>query len=370
MSDWPQWRGPQRNGISKETNLGTAWPGAGPRKLWSAQLGQGYSGVTVLGNRLYTMGNARETDYIHCLNADTGKIVWQHKYPCGSGDYGGPRSTPTISNGRVYTLSREGHALCLNAATGTVLWQQNLRASVPQWGFTSSPLVLGSRVLLNAGANGTALDATTGRVLWGGSGGGAAYASAVPFTAGGQSGVAIFAASGLVAVDPANGRVLWQHPWTTSYDVNAADPIFSGDDVFISSNYGKGGALLRVSGGRPQVVWENRSMKNHFNTCVLLDGSLYGNDENTLRCIDWRTGAERWSLRGIDKGGLIAADGKLLVLTGRGELVVLAATPTKLTELARAGVVSGTCWTHPTLAGGRLFARSQEGALVALDLRK
>src|SRR5262249_31112690 len=157
--------------------------------------------------------------------------------------------------------------------------------------------------------------------------------------------------------------------WETSYDVNAADPQLSGSDVFISSNYGRGCAMLRPSGGGAQVVWENRNMKNHFNSCVILNGGIYGNDENTLKCLDQRTGGEKWRARGIGKGGLIAADNKLIVLTERGELFVAQAAPDRFNELARAKVLDGTCWTHPVLANGFIYCRSHEGDLVCLDVR-
>ena len=367
MADWPQWRGALRNGITSET---VGWRGGKPRQLWQANIGQGFSSVAVVSGKLYTMGNVNNTDWVHCLDTATGKPVWQYRYPCSSGDYPGPRATPTVHSGMVYTLSREGLALCLNAATGKVLWQQKLSGQIPQWGFAGSPLIAGSRVIYNVGASGVALDKATGKILWQSGGGPAGYAAPVPFTAGGQSGVAIFAGKSLIALNPANGRPLWQFPWETSYDVNAADPIFSGDQVFISSNYGKGGALLQLGGGQPKALWQSRSMKNHANSCVLVKGHLYGNDEGTLRCIEWATGRERWSLRGgLDKGGLIAAGNQLLVMGGRGELILLAATPDKLTEQARATVLDGTCWTHPVLSNGTLYVRNQEGTLIALNLR-
>lgn len=374
-TDWPQWRGPARKGVSAETNWVSRWPGGAPKRLWSKQVGQGFSSVAVAGGRLYTMGNQNNQDVVSCLQAATGKVLWQSRYPCAAGDYGGPRATPTVHGGNVYTLSREGLALCLNASTGKSVWRRDVgretRAQMPGWGYASSPLIQGNLVLYNIGRAGVALDKKTGHIAWKSGAGLAGYASPVPFTAGAQnSGVAMFAGSGIVAVNPATGRTLWQYPWATSFDVNAADPIFSGDTVFISSNYNKGGALLRFgASGRPSVIWENRNMRNHFNSCVLVGGALYGNDENTLKCVDLRTGAERWRMRGMGKGGLIAAAGKLLVLTERGELVVVSATPDRFNEIARAKVLDGTCWTHPVLAGGLLYCRNQEGALVCLDLR-
>jgi outer membrane protein assembly factor BamB len=370
-ADWPQWRGPARNGISAEAGWKSRWPAGGPKQVWTTQLGQGYSSVSVVGGRVYTMGNRDGRDWVYCLDAKTGKPIWTHNYPCATGDYGGPRATPTVDGTVVYTLSREGHAHALNAATGKPIWSRDLRkvANVepPNWGFASSPLVIAGRIIYNAGTAGVALDGG-GRVVWK-SGGDSGYASPVAFSVTGQKGVALFSGFGIVAVNPADGRELWRHRWETSYNVNAADPLFVGDAVFISSNYNKGCALLRLVGGRPTVAWQNRSMRNHFNTTVRVGDSLYGNDENTLRCLDLKTGAERWSMRGMGKGGLIASDGKLLVLTERGELLVIQATPERLVELARAKVINGTCWTHPVLANGFIYCRSQEGTLVCLDVR-
>jgi outer membrane protein assembly factor BamB len=371
-ADWPQWRGPERNGVSRET--GWQWPKAGPRRLWSAQVGEGFSAVAVWQGRLYTMGNRNGQDVVSCLNAGSGRVIWTHRYPCPVGDYGGPRATPTVHSGRVYTLSREGQAFCLDAGSGRPVWSKDLRretrAETPKWGFAGSPLVVGNRVIYNVGAAGTAVDRETGRVLWRSSPSTAGYASPIACTVGGRPCVALFVASGLVGVAPDTGRILFDHRWQTEYDVNAADPVFWGDTVFISSNYNQGGALLRLGRGRPQVLWQNRVMRNHANSSVLVGGHLYGNDENTLKCVDARTGQERWRRRGIGKGGLIAAGGRLLVLTERGGLLLVQATAGRYTELAQANILGGTCWTAPTLANGLLYARNQEGELVCMDLRR
>lgn len=370
--DWPQWRGPLRNGISAEVGWFSGW-GNGPRRRWAVEVGEGFSAVAVVGLRVFTLGNAGGKDTIYCLNADTGKPIWTHSYPCSPGDYGGTRATPTVSGGRVFTLSREGHAFCLDVGTGAVVWQKNLArelgAQVPTWGFAGSPLVEGGAVVYNVGAAGAALDRTTGRTLWKSGPGPAGYASPIAYDMAGRRVVALFAGTAMLGVDPKNGAVVWRHPWNTSYDVNAADPVFAGTDVFLSSNYDRGCALLRPGSGRAQVVWQNKSMRNHFSSTVLVNGALYGNDQNTLKCLDLRTGAERWQMRGMGKGGLIAADNKLIVLTERGELLVVSATPAKYTELARMKVLDGTCWTHPVLANGALYCRSHEGRLVRMDLR-
>jgi outer membrane protein assembly factor BamB len=373
-ADWPQWRGPRRDGISSETGWLLRWPATGPRRLWTAQVGEGYSSVAVKDGRVYTMGNAGDRDTVYCLAAGTGRVLWKYSYPCPAGDQSGTRATPTVEGNRVYTLSREGQAFCLDASTGAKIWGRDVGretgAAPPRWGFASSPLVYGNLVIYNVGTAGTALDKVTGRLKWKSGAGPAGYASPLAYAVGGQRGVAIFTGSSLVGIDPATGRSLWQHPWRTDYEVNAADPIFSGDAVFISSNYGRGGALIRLGQtGRPSLVWENRNMRNHFNSCVLLGGYLYGNDENTLKCIDLRTGAERWRQRGMGKGGLIAVDGHLLVLTERGTLVLSRANPEQYSVLAFAPVLRGTCWTHPVLANGFVYCRSHEGELICLDVR-
>jgi outer membrane protein assembly factor BamB len=372
-ADWQQWRGPQRNGISSETNWLSRWSGAGPKKVWTAQVGQGFSSVAVKGNRVYTMGNMGEKDVVYCLDAANGKVVWRHSYSCSAGDYGGPRATPTVDGDKVYTLSREGQAFCLNAASGKVVWSKDLQRETggqpPRWGFASSALVEGNLVIYNVGTAGVALDKNTGRVAWKTGSGTSGYASPVPYTLGNQRGVAIFTANSIVGLNPTNGRQLWQHPWQTRFDVNAADPIFSGDTVFISSNYGRGCALIRVAGGRPTALWENRSLRNHFSSSVMVGGSIYGNDEGRLACLDLKTGGERWRQGGFGKGGLIAANGNLICLTERGLLVIVKATPDKYTELASAQVLRGTCWTHPVLANGFVYCRSHEGELVCLDVR-
>lgn len=371
--DWPQFRGPARNGVSAERGVLSQFPAAGPKRVWGVNIGKGFSNVAVKGGRVYAIGNDNEQDIVHCLNAATGRRIWQYRYPCGAGDYEGPRATPLVTGNSVYTLSREGLALCLNAQTGKVVWQKNiareLGAASPGWGHAGSPLLSGNLVIYNIGNAGAALDKSTGKSVWNSGAATPGYASPVAFDAGGKPGVAIFGADKLTAVNPATGQTLWQYPWQTSYDVNAADPIFAGDTVFISSNYGKGGALLRISGSKVTPVWQTRSMKNHFNSCVRVGNALYGNDENTLRCINLATGNERWSMRGMGKGGLIAADGKLIALTERGELLLIRATPEKFTELARAKVMTGTCWTHPVLANGVVYCRSQQGSLVSFRLK-
>lgn len=381
-ADWHQWRGSQRNGVSAEKGWTWQWGEAGPKRLWTAEVGQGHSSIVVAGNRAYTMGNVNEQDVVWCLNADTGKVIWKYSYPCPSGNYAGTRATPTVHEGKVYTLSREGLTLCLNATTGKRVWKRNLKrlmkVEVPKWGFASSPLIEGNLVIYNVGTAGVALEKRTGILKWHNGAGLASYASPVAHTVGKQRIVAIFSWSGLVAVNPTNGKRLWSYSWSWNdpYQVNAADPIFVGDTVFISSAYNRGCVLLRIGSGQPTVIYQNANMRTHVNTCVLLNGFLYGNDQRTLKCIEFKTGEERWGQESIGKGGLIAADGAnaqrstLIVLSERGELMIAEAKPDAYAELARAKVLDGTCYTPPTLSGGRIFCRNKDGTVVCLDVRK
>lgn len=366
-ADWPQWRGPRRTGQSSEAYQ---WPARGPKQVWQIQIGQGYSAPSVTGGRVYVVGNQAGQDVIQCLDLRTGKFLWRHSYGCDPGEYGGPRATPDVEGGRVFTMSREGRAFCLDAAGGKLAWEQDLRrasrSETPRWGFAGSPLVYGNRVIYNVGGAGTAVDRASGRVAWK-SAGNAGYAAPVPSRLAGSAVILIFAGNGLNAVDPTSGRTVAHHSWKTSYDVNAADPLVIGDRVFISSGYGRGCALLQYARGRFQVVWENRSMRNHFSSSLLMGDAICGNDENTLRCLDANTGEERWSQRGgLGKGGMIGIGGRLLLLKERGELLFGAVSPSGFSEIGKAQLGRGTWWTAPVLSDGHLLCRSQEGSLVCL----
>jgi outer membrane protein assembly factor BamB len=376
--DWYRYRGPDLNGISQETGWSARWPAAGPKQLWRAQVGVGFASIAVADGRAYTMGNQNDRDTVYCFDAATGRELWKHSYDCKLDPKyyeGGPGGTPTVDGDRVYTLSKFGHLFSLDAASGRVVWSRQLvdelGVKVPTWGFSSSVLVEGDVLFLNVGSHGLALDKATGKTRWISGTSESGYATPVPFTTAGQKALAIFAARSLMAVDPASGKELWSHPWRTSYDVNAADPIVHDDLIFISSGYNRGAALLRIDGGKPQVVWENRSMRNQHNNSVLLNGALYGFDGDSnsdLKSVDFMTGNVNWSERGLGKGSLMAADGKLIILSERGELVIAEADPTTFRPLARAQVLGGRCWTQPVLSNGRIYCRNAAGDLVCVDV--
>ncbi|HTK76576.1 MAG TPA: PQQ-binding-like beta-propeller repeat protein [Gemmataceae bacterium] len=380
--DWPCWRGPNHNGISAENGWVDSWPREGPKTLWRANVGTGFCTVAVAGGRLFTIGNKDDIDTVHCLDAESGKPIWQHSYPAPTDPNlfeGGPTATPTVDGDHVYTLSRQGDLFCFAAATGNVVWSQNVikeaKQRVPSWGLAGSPLVHQSLLLLNLGDAGVALEKRTGKVVWNSEVKDPGYSSPVPFRRGGQWFAVISCEDAYVAVNIETGKELWRIDWPTNYGVNAADPIVSGDEVFLSSGYNKGCGLFKTSDGQPTAVWQNKNLRNQINSSVLVDGFLYGIDGDTasrtrLRCVDLKTGATRWEEESVGCGSLTAAAGRLIILSDRGELVIAKASPDKFQAIARAKVLEGKCWTVPVLANGRIYCRNADGEVVCLDVRK
>jgi outer membrane protein assembly factor BamB len=377
-SDWAQWRGPNRDGISTEKNISLQWPTSGPKTLWKASTGVSYSAVTVQGDRVYTMGGTDLKDTVYCFDAETGKPLWTYSYEHPKRVYQGDptpiatTSTPTLDGDHVYVLSREGRAICLDAKDGKVLWQKNLRlesqADLPPWGFSGSPLVEGEKVFYNVGHHGIAMQKTTGEVLWKSMGGMAGYATPVSYKLGSQKGIAFFNGSGLVGVNAETGIPYWEHKWKTQFGVNATDPVFFDDGFFISA---AGRAQrVQVADNKPTVAAEIKNMQNSFINPVLIDGHFYGNNKGRLTCLEIKSDAIKWDIPQMGSGSLIAVGKTLIALSERGELIVVEANPAKLTEITRAKVLDGTCWTQPTLANGRLYCRNVAGDLICLDVKK
>jgi len=379
-ADWPNWRGPNHNGISNETGWVATWPEAGPKVLWEKSLGTGFASMAVSKGRVYAMGNIKDNDILYCLEADTGKEIWKKSYPCPlfkKQHEGGPSATPTVSGDSVYTFSKNGDAVRFKAATGQVVWHKKLNKELgfkhPTWYFAGSAFVTDNLVILNAGTNGIALNKADGSVIWQNGKGAAGYATAVPYTMGNKKCVVIFGAKEVVGVIAATGKQVWQFPWKTPYDENIADPIVSSNTVFVSSGCGKGCALLKIEGADVTQLWRNKNMRNHLNSSVLWKGYIYGLDDGSgkeLRCLDFKTGQVQWGQKGFGKGSLMLADGKLIILSDRGKLAIAEASPTGYKELASAQILpKKKCWTVPVLANGRIYARNNPGGrLVCLDV--
>jgi outer membrane protein assembly factor BamB len=389
--DWPQWRGPRRDGVSLETGLNFSWPDDGPRQLWEAPAGEGYSCLAVAAGRAYTILQEGENEAIMCWNAETGKEEWRFPYPAHfSNMWGsGPRSTPMIDGDRVYTVGATGLFHCLNAATGKKLWDHDLLkefgATNLGWGVSFSPLIEGNLVLtIPGGRDGksiVAFDKISGSVAWHSGDEPPSYSSPIAVTAAGQRQVIFFAGSGLLGIDPADGKQLWHYPWKNGTDVNAATPIVFraqiGDNVndyaFASCGYGTGCCLVKLTptgdGILPQRVYESTRMRNHFSTCVRLGEQLYGFDDEFLVCMDLLTGTVRWKQRGFKKGSLTVADGRLIILGEYGRLAVAEATPEAYREINSFQFSDQKCWTVPVVANGRLYLRDEQ-RIVCYDLRR
>jgi len=376
--DWPRWRGPNADGVSAESDWDPTSLATEPRVVWSINVGPGHSAPAVRGRNLYTMGNVDDEDIVYCLNAETGAEIWRRGYGSPPGEYGGPRATPVLAGERLYTVSRWGQVVCLDASSGRLEWWRKLSdlgIHLPKWGVSGSPRVHGNAVILNAGSHGVALDATTGETIWASPPGTGGYATPVVFPRNGRDCVAIFAAKGLSLVDVANGSKILSYPWSTDYDVNAADPVVSGTRVFVSSGYETGCALLDVGGEQATKVWRNKRMRNQFSSSVLIDGHLYGVDGNTgrgaLTCLRFADGERVWAQKGGYEA-LMAADGKLIAIDKTGALVVANASPSAYQELARAKVLpskGAKFWTAPVLANGRIYCRNSKGDLACVDVR-
>ncbi|HKV07849.1 MAG TPA: PQQ-binding-like beta-propeller repeat protein [Thermoanaerobaculia bacterium] len=394
-ADWPQFRGPNRNGVAPETRLLTSWPEGGPPVVWRAKGGKGYSGIAVSEGRAYTQWAEGEgekgSEYAVALDAATGKELWRvrtdsmYRDPSGNGD--GPRATPAVDGDRLFVMTGRGKLHALDTKTGKILWHHDLAAlggSVGAGGegsFCSSPLVLGERVFVEIGAGKerrgnrsfAAFDKATGKILWTAENDPAGFSAPQAVTLAGVPQILFFSGSGLVALAPENGRVYWRYPWKTQLDVNAVLPvILPGDRIFVSSGYDVGNALVQVTrsgkGFTAREVWKGRNMSSLFSSFVLHDGHLYGFHKRIFKCVDPNTGEEKWKDDSFNVGSLLLAGGNLVVLNETGELGLVEATPAAFKPIVRARVLSGRTITSPALADGRLYARNNTDEIVCLKL--
>ena len=380
--DWGQWRGPTRDGISTESGWQDTWPANGPKIAWRTKVGLGFSSFVVAKGKAYTLGHADEKDTVFCFDLHSGKEVWKHSYAAELGDRsfdGGTTGTPTIDGDRLYTLNRWGETFCYNSTDGKILWSKNVQtettARTPDWGFGGAPLVIENRVLLNVGEAGMALDPLNGKILWQSAPKSAGYSTPLPLVHGEVSLVVFGSAESYVAVNPRDGKEAWRIRWLTQYGVNAADPVVDGERVFLSTGYGKGGALFKVGKAEPEQVWKSKALRTQLNAAVLYQGHLFGPSGDTtekaaLKCVDFATGTERWTFENFGTGALVIADGKLLALSGAGELFVAPAVPESFSPTSRAQILGGKCWTAPVLADGFILGRNSKGEVVCLDVRK
>lgn len=386
-ADWNQFRGPNRDNICEESGLLDRWPGNGPDHIWTATgLGDGYSAVSVVGDLIYSMGNTGGSEYIIALDRGSGEVVWKTRngaeYHNGVG--GGPRGTPTVTNGRVFALGANGDLTCCEAATGDVIWHKNILddfgGSNITWGISESVLVDDGKVICTpGGSRGTvvALNQDTGATVWTSevpTSPAAGYASPVVSTIGSLKQYVVFTSKGVVGIDAGRGTPLWGQNKSSNDTANCATPLVIGSRIFSSSDYGTGAELIRVSArGRKvtsEVVYHNRNMKNHHGGMVYVDGHVYGSNSDILTCLNLRSGKPAWRERSM-KGSVVYADEKIVFRHENGTLVLLAATPEKYRELGRFNQPERSnqrAWAHPVIAGGVLYLRDQD-KLLTYNLR-
>jgi len=395
--DWPQWRGPRRDGVSGETGLAQEWGSNGPPVLWMARgLGAGFSSVAVVGNRIYTMGDAADFSYVHALDAaEKGKHVWSTPIgkPGGAHDPG-TRSTPTVDGDRVYALGQWGDLVCLEAKDGKEVWRKQLKQDLggemmSGWGYSESVLVDGENVLCTPGGrHGTlaALNKKTGETVWRSKGleDRAAYSSAIAVEIGGVRQYIQLTDKSVLGVAAADGNLLWRADRRGSTAV-VPTPIYKDSHVFVTSGYGVGCNLFRISsdGGKFNAfqVYANKDLDNHHGGVVLIGEHLYGHsDSKGWVCMEFKTGKVLWNKRGVGKGSVTAADGRLICRSegdrrGPGKpsaIALVQASPEGYNELSRFDQPERSlkeAWPHPVAAGGRLYIRDMDG-LLCYDLRK
>lgn len=393
-SDWTQWRGPYRTGISDETGWSPEALNGAPNILWQTNLGVGHSAVCVKGDRLYALGNKEvildadtlNIDIVHCLNAKNGREIWRYEFPCEDKNFPGPNTSPVIDEDRLYTLSWMGELYCFDAEKGTVRWKRHLIADSltlnNEWGLSGSPVIVDDMLLLTAGKSGLALDKLKGSVVWKSELEVPGLTTPILYTDGEKQLALISSHDDIHAVDIHTGQRLWSYTWKT-----CNDPYVVNDKILLTANHNrKRTTLIEMNNGEITPVWESRVIAGwSFQNQVVIDNHSYAianlRRGRMIQCVDLKTGELKWSHDHGGEGAMIAADGKLIIMENDGDLVVARVDPEKYSEISRAKVLQPrdsqgipqdrrwACWTLPVLANGRVYVRSNWGDLVCVDVR-
>lgn len=379
-ADWPQWRGPNRDGISSETGLLASWPSSGPRLVWRATgLGEGYASMAVVRGRIYTQGQRGAQQFVIALDAKAGSTLWEvattgRAFRESRGN--GPRGTPTVDGDRLYVMAADGTVASIDAATGKIIWSQNVvqkyGGSVIPWAMSESPLVDGNRLIVMPGGRGASLvslNKADGTLQWKAGDDQAGYSSAVIADVEGVRQVVALTGEGALGVRVDTGQVLWRYTKVSNSTANIPTPIVRDGHVFVSTNYDTGGALLKLSASGATEVYFTRGMQNHYSTSVLVGDVLYGFSDSILTAMRFRTGQVLWRHRSVGKGSLIYANKFLYVLSEDGVVGLVEARPDRYSEISRFEIPAGQypTWTPPAIADGRLYVREQD-RLMCFDI--
>jgi outer membrane protein assembly factor BamB len=350
--------------------------------LWKQPVGVGHASFVVADGKAYTIEQRRSQEVVAAYDINNGRELWTQKwnaeYSDSTGD--GPRATPTWDQGRIYALGATGELRCLDANNGSVIWGKNIltenQAGNLQWAQSASPLIVDDKVVvLPGGSNGksvVAYNKMTGAPVWKALNDTQAYVSPMLVELGGRRQIVVVSSNRVVGLTPENGKLLWSHPWETDMGINVSQPIVvDRNRFFISSGYGKGAALVELKGGgdsfTASTIWENKNMKNKFNSSVLHNGYVYGLDEGILVCLDVNTGERKWKDGRYGYGQIILAGNHLIVTSDQGEVALVKASPDAYTEVARFEALKGQTWNYPAIASGRLLVRNSS-EMAAYDI--
>lgn len=387
-ADWPQLHGPARDGHSAETKFDWNWPKDGPKVAWKLDVGKGWAGPVVAGERLVLFHRVGDEEVVQCLDPTTGRERWKHSYKTRYRDDfnfdDGPRATPAAAGDRVITYGANGDLSAVELATGKPLWSRNLLADYKAdkgfFGAACSPLVVGDRVLVNVGGKGAGVvcfGAADGKELWKATDDGASYSSPTAAELDGKPAAVFFTRSGLRALDPTSGKSLYDFPFRPrdNASVQAATPLVWKDEIFLTASYATGAVLLKAKGGALDEVWSgDKALSSQYATPVRVGDHLYGTHGRSdtgvaqMRCVEWKSGAVKWSAERFGCASVIAVDGGILALTEGGELVRFDASPDGYKERGRFAPLGDKTRAAPALAGGRLFARDTK-QLVCVGLK-
>jgi outer membrane protein assembly factor BamB len=373
-AEWPGFRGSMRDGVVRGVRLETDWTQKPPVELWRRPVGPGWSSFAVHGDLIYTQEQRGEDEVVSCYRLSTGEPVWRHKDPVRfweSNGGAGPRGTPTLHDGRVYTIGATGIVNALDAGSGAVLWSRNVASetgtTVPDWGISSSPLVIDDLVIVAVSGQLAAYDARTGNERWRGPSGGAGYSSPHFTTIAGVPQVLLLRGSRTISLAPADGTLLWEHVWQPG--VSIVQPVLMPDGMLVAAGDGMGGMGMRriavahgAGGWTVEERWTSRGLKPYFNDTVIHQGHAFGFDGNILACIDLETGERVWKGGRYGNGQMMLLPDQdlLLVLSEEGALALVKATADKYTEVAKFQAIDGKTWNHPVLVGDVLLVRNGE----------
>ena len=369
-ADWPQFLGPNADGVSTEKGIDKDWSKNPPKQLWSLPMSDdGYAGPSVANGMVFIINHIDNKDVVTAINLKNGTPAWKYSYDdTDKANYGFARSTPTVNEGKVYTYSRLGVINCLDAKTGKKIWTRDIFKDFdgkrPQWDYAMSTVIDGNKLIVcpgGADAAVVALDKKTGKNVWKGGSESVSYATPAIVTIGGKRQYVVAGGESIFSIDAKSGAQLWSVPWKTKHNINGAVPKVIGNKLFISSGYGHGSCLIEVSGNSAKIVWENADLQARFSTPLLVNDFIYGTeDSGSLVCMNPTDGKVQWKQKGFEHGGSVWVDGVILVFDGKGgDLVMVKPSPEKYEELGRFAPLGGQSWTAPIISNGKLIIRNK-----------